>query len=108
MEAVGNAVSNIESVSKLAAHVRAELGKIIVGQEPIIDQFLLSSEAKWRRVSTAALRRTGRRKSGRMIPSRRQFRPLRRIRGKRTSQHLRCTRGQTASHSGSFSFRSKA
>ena len=30
MEAVGNAVSNIESVSKLAAHVRTELGKIIV------------------------------------------------------------------------------
>src|SRR5713101_9587740 len=41
MEAVGNAVSNIESVSKLAAHVRTELGKIIVGQEPTIDRFLL-------------------------------------------------------------------
>jgi MoxR-like ATPase len=41
MEAVGNAMSNIESVNKLAAHVRAELGKIIVGQEGTIDQFLL-------------------------------------------------------------------
>ncbi|HZR27487.1 MAG TPA: MoxR family ATPase [Terriglobales bacterium] len=41
MEAVGNAISNIESVNKLAAHVRTELGKIIVGQEATIDQFVL-------------------------------------------------------------------
>jgi MoxR-like ATPase len=41
MEAVGNAISNTESVNRLAAHVRSELGKIIVGQEATIDQFLL-------------------------------------------------------------------
>src|SRR5260370_36492182 len=42
MEAAGNAISsNVESVSKLAAHVRGELSKVIVGQEATVDQLLL-------------------------------------------------------------------
>src|SRR5713101_128735 len=42
MDAAGNAISsNVESVSKLAAHVRGELSKVIVGQEATVDQLLL-------------------------------------------------------------------
>src|SRR5260370_38134981 len=42
MEAAGNAISsNVESVSKLAAHVRGGLSKVIVGQEATVDPLFL-------------------------------------------------------------------